>query len=75
MENLQGFTDIQKEAYLSVKKEIMDATEEELDEMIKEDNPDFVADTIEEKQKFELELQYAYIAQASDNDCQIVYLY
>ena len=75
MENLQGFTDIQKEAYLSVKKEIMDATEEELDEMIKEDAPDFVADTIEEKQNFELELQYAYIAQASDNDCQIVYLY
>ena len=74
MENLQGFTDIQKKAYLSVKKEIMDATEEELDEMIKEDNPDFVSDSLEEKQNFELDLQHSYIAQASDNDCQTVYL-
>ena len=74
MDNLQGFTDIQKKAYLSVKKEIMDATEEELDEMIKEDNPDFISDDIMDKINFELDLQYSYIAQASDNDCQTVYL-
>ena len=74
MDNLQGFTDIQKQAYNSVKKEIMNATEKELDEMIKEDNPDFVSDSLEEKQNFELDLQHSYIAQASDNDCQTVYL-
>ena len=75
MENLEGFTTIQKEAYLSVKKEIMNATEEELDEMIKEDNPDFVTtDNIDDKREFELDLQHAYISQASDSDCQTVYL-
>ena len=74
MDNLQGFTNIQKKAYQICKDEIMNATEEELDEMIKEDNPDFSSDNIEEKQNFELDLQYNYIEQASDNDCHTVYL-
>ena len=71
---MEGFTDIQRKAYESAYDQIMNATEEELDEWNKEDNPDVSFETVEEKQNFRLLLEHAYIENASDEDCKKIYL-